>query len=313
MNLLCAAWLLLVALGAEPPAAPIDPIQAEYERLIELDEAALNEVEKIGRDAEAFAAQGTPTPRSVLEARIRERLDPVLKGYESFLQKHPRHVEAFLAFGSFLNEVGETEEAVAQWEKAREIDPRNPAAWNNLANVFGHDGPIKKALVFFERAIELDPKEPVYLHNLAIMTFLYRKDVRQVYRLTEDQVFDKSLELYQRAIRLDPTNFVLAADYAQSYYGIKPPRPEAAVRAWNDALKLAPTPSDQEGVYLHLARVQILSGQFEEASRQLDRVQQAEHDEVKTRLRRLLAQKRSGATDPSADETIPGAAPAKLR
>lgn len=291
MNLLLAGWLILAVFAAEPSLSPVDPVQAEYEKLLEQDEAALNEVEKMARDAEAFAAQGVPTPKILVETRIRERLEPVLKAYEAFLQQHPKHVEGWLAFGSFMNEVGDHEGAIAHWETARGLDPNNPAAWNNLANVFGHDGPIKKALIFYERAIELDPKEPVYLHNLAIMTFLYRKDVRQAYRITEEEVFDKSLELYRRALRLDPTNFVLSADYAQSYYGIKPLRLEAAMGAWNDTLKLASTDSDREGVYLHMARVQTMAGKFDEALRYLERVRLAEHDEVKARLLRSVQQR----------------------
>jgi tetratricopeptide (TPR) repeat protein len=224
-----------------------------------------------------------------------------LKAYEAFLHQHPKHVEGWLAFGSFMNEVGDHEGATAHWETARGLAPNNPAAWNNLANVFGHDGPIKKALIFYERAIELDPREPVYLHNLAIMTFLYRKDVRQTYRITEEEVFDKSLELYRRALRLDPTNFVLSADYAQSYYGIKPLRLEAAMEAWNDTLKLASTESDREGVHLHMARVQTMAGKFDEARRHLERVRLAEHDEVKARLLRSVEQ-RSAQETPATPE-----------
>ena len=46
------------------------------------------------------------------------------------------------------------------------LDPKNPAAWNNLASVYGHHGPMAKAFEYYTKAIELNPGESVYYHNL---------------------------------------------------------------------------------------------------------------------------------------------------
>jgi len=86
----------------------------------------------------------------------------------------------------------------------------------------------------------LNPKEPVYYHNFGTTVFLFRKDAMEHYRINEQQVFDKALELYAQAIKHDPTDFPLATDVARTYYGIKPPRPEEALRSWTNALSLAP-------------------------------------------------------------------------
>ena len=75
-------------------------------------------------------------------------------------------------------------------------------------------------------------------------------------------MFDKALALYQKAIKLDPDNFPLATDYAQSYYGIKPLRTNDALVAWTNALHIARDEVEREGVYIHLARIKISIRKF---------------------------------------------------
>lgn len=276
---------------ASVEAAPQDAVAAEYEKLLEKDEAALQKIEKLMAEFDAFATNGAPGSRAALFAKVDEVIDGVKRSYDGFLERNPKHVDAYLAYGSFLNELGDEEGATVKWEKARELDPKNPSAWNNLANVFGHIGPIKKAFQYYEKAIELDPKEPVYLQNLATTTYLFRKDAAETYRIDEEAVFNKALDLYRQAMKLDPTNIVLATDYAQSYYGIKPMRVEDAIAAWKHCLTLAKSDVEKQGIYLHLARVELNAGLFEEAQKHLDLVKDPSMDDLKKRLQRNLEKK----------------------
>ncbi|MBI4660858.1 MAG: tetratricopeptide repeat protein [Verrucomicrobia bacterium] len=270
---------------------PNDPVEKEYLSLLEKDDAAQEEADKWIRDHQAFEAAGAGTSRAALAARIEQRFESVRKAYDGFLQHHPKHTRARLAYGSFLNDTGQEDEAVVQWEKARELDPKNPAAWNNLANHYGHRGPVDKAFAYYEKALELNPREPVYLQNLATTTYLFRRDAMEYYKITEPQVFDRALELYRKALKLDPTNFILAHDLAQSYYGIKPLRTADALAAWKQALDLAHDDIEREGVYLHMARVELNSGLFEPARKHLLSVTNQIHLDLKNRLLRNLTQK----------------------
>ena len=291
----------------KPAAVEQDPVAQEYEKLLEKDEAALQQIEKIVAEFEAFSDKGAAGPRGVLIAKIDGLIAEVKKAYEDFLQKNSKHVDGFLAYGSFLNETGDEEGAIAQWEKARELDPKNPSAWNNLANIFGHIGPIKKAFQYYEKAIELDPKEPVYIQNLATTTYLFRKDAVEMYRIDEEAVFNKALDLYRQAMKLDPTNLVMATDYAQSYYGIKPLRTNDAIAAWNHCLTLAKNDVEKQGIYLHLARVELNSGMFDEAQKHLDMVKDPSMTELKNRLQRNLKKKRNPeAAEKAEDEKSAG-------
>ena len=184
-----------------------------------------------------------------------------------------------------------------QWEKARQLDPRDPATWNNLANYYGHNGPVTKAFAYYAKAIELNPREPVYFQNFATTVYLFRMDATDYFNIPEQKVFDKALDLYRQALALDPTNFVLAADLAQSYYGIRPTRYDDAMAAWQVAEKVANDDIERQGVFLHYARLQINAGKFDEARRNLDKVTQPIHDVVKGRLVRKLADEEAKAKE----------------
>jgi tetratricopeptide (TPR) repeat protein len=276
---------------------PSDPAEQELRQLMEDDDAALAEVDGWIQTNNAAIAAGLGDTKEALNQRIHTRLDTIRTNYTSFLRRHPDSARGYLAYGSFLDDIGEEDEGKVQFENASKIDPKNPAAWNNLANYYGENGPLTNAFADYARAIDLDPTEPVYYQNLATTVYLYRKDAREYYGLNEQQVFDKALALYRKAMQLDPENFELATDYAESYYGIRPLRTNDALVAWTNALTIAHSDVEREGVFIHLARVKTAAMRFDEARAQLDAVTNAFYTDVKATLERNLVQREYAATN----------------
>ncbi|MCS7090894.1 MAG: hypothetical protein RMN51_05060 [Verrucomicrobiota bacterium] len=297
-----------------PPGDFSDPIEQEYRRLLELDDEALEEIDRWIRDYQNVRAD-TPEARARLRQQVENRIRQVREKYEDFLRRHPTHARARLAYGSFLNEIKDEEGAVEQWEKARQLDPQNPAAWNNLANYYGHRGPVTNAFRYYERAIELDPREPVYYHNFGTTVYLFRKDAMEYFGLSEQAVFDKALDLYARSLQLDPTNFFLAHDIAQTYYGIRPLRTNEALLAWTYTLGLARDTIERQGVLIHLARIYIMASRFDKARELLERVTEPSLADLKARVWRNLEAREStarGETNPPAGSGRMDAAPVSV-
>lgn len=287
-----------------------DPVEQELRTIMEADDKAQADVDRWIKGNDPFASQGADFSEITLNARIERRFAEVTRAYEDFVRRHPNHARARLAYGSYLNDIGRDGEARVEWEKARELDPRNPAPWNNLADYYSHRGPVNKAFEYIEVAIKLDPFEPVYFQNLATLVFLFRKDAKEIYKLKDDEaVFRRAIDLYMRARRLAPDDFALATEVAQVYYFLKPERscdPEEAadaaaeladetLAAWDEALRLARTDLDRQGVLIHQARVCIQYDRLTLAREHLKGVTNPSLAELKSRLERNLEEKEKSA------------------
>ena len=278
-----------------------DMVEADFLKIMESDDAAADEIDGWILENQKFADLGAGLPRDELNRRIRKRLGSVRAAYDDFIKRNPNHARARLAYASFLEDNHEENAALEQMLKAKDIDPANPAAWNNLANFFGHNGPVTNAFAHYEQAIKLAPHESVYYHNFGNTVFLYRKDAMDYYGIGEQQVFDKALTLYSNSLHLDPTNFLLATDIAMTYYGIRPPRTDDALKAWDYALKLADGSLQREGVLIHLARMKMNAGNFTEARAHLNAVTNIGLAELKARVLRNLEAKEHSVSDPASN------------
>jgi len=282
-----------------------DPVARELQAIMDADDEAQEEIDRWIEEADQPNDPAAALSGVTLRGRIAQRIEPIKLRYQRFLEANPTNSAAFLAHGSFLNALGEEAGAIENWEKARRLDPKNPAAWNNLANTYAHIGPVEKSFPLYEEAIRLNPNEPVYLHNFGTLVFLFRRDATNHFNCDEQAVFQRAFGLYQRAIDLDPQNFQLAADVAQTYYGWNLPkmtnRVEAqqaelklaatALSSWTNALSLAPSDADREGVQLHFARWNIRLGRWEEAKSNLAAVTNEIHSIVRNRLQKTLLER----------------------
>jgi tetratricopeptide (TPR) repeat protein len=283
-----------------------DPTERELHTVMAGDDAAMDEVNAWINTNQI--PSGDTNAVAQFNQKIRDRLDVVKHDYDVFLRNHPDSARGYLAYGTFLNDIGDEEAAHVQYLNAKQLDPKNPAVWNQLANYYGEFGELTNAFIAYTEAIRLDPAEPVYYQNFATTVYLYRKDAREYYHITEQQVFDKALDLYKQAIKQAPEDLVIATDYAESYYGIKPMRTNDALLAWTNALKICKDENEREGVELHLARVKTFAGFYDDAQGQLDLVTNDAFHDMKVRLTRSLADHRNPPTNSVADTDINSAA-----
>jgi len=299
-----------------------DPVEREYLRILKEDDAALDEIDRWIRDAENQAKRSGGLESLTLKGRIEQRLAPVLDDYKNFLARHPNHLRARLAFGSFLNQIGRPAEALRQWQKAKEIAPNDPVPWNNLGAYYGHWGPIPKAFECFERAIRLAPGEALYYRNLASVVSTYWRDAKDYYKLSDTRAaVRKALAIYDKALRLQPKNFVWAVEAAQNYYFFKPeeePTPEArrkllreTLAAWERARKIAPDDLARQGVAVHIARAYLRFGLPDKAEAELRNVTHPAFAALRARLLKRAAEVRAGRSPKPSGPSSPAPAASK--
>ena len=112
---------------------PNDPVEKDYLKLLEMDDAAQDEVDKWIRDNQAFATEGAGVTAAELNQKIRKRFEVIRTAYDDFIKRHPRHVEARLAYASFLGDLNEEEGEKDQLLAAKALTPSRPSIWNNPA------------------------------------------------------------------------------------------------------------------------------------------------------------------------------------
>lgn len=311
IGLLGCSWSVAGELATNPPAAtgavaiasaPSTPAaDRELTRLMAEDDAAQAEIDGWIKEDLAFKAQGAGQVPAALNARIDQRIDPVIKSYEDFVRRYPEHVRGRLAYGTLLNDLGREEDAYLHFERARQLDPKSAAAWNNLGNYYSHKRLIRKALEAFSKAAELNPDTALYQQNLATCVFMFRAEAKQYFQWSDDQqVLRRALEHFKRARKLDPQNFALATDLAQVYYHLRPEPgsssaetearqeklTDEALGAWREALRLAHDDLEREGVLIHMARVCVEASRFAQATEYLGAVKDPRYDSLRQELER---------------------------
>ncbi len=206
----------------------------------------------------------TEAPPAV-EAQIHAQEHRLENDYRHFLNDHPEHARAMVAYGDFLEDHQREEEALRWWQKAVTVDPQEAYAYNDMANYYGHNGRAADALKLYDKAIALAPTEPIFRFNWATTCVSFRNQSREVYGWTNDEIFQRSLDQFRKARDLDPQNFELATAYAETFYMMPKPDWETAYTAWKYCLTQPFDESQKQLVYLHLARVSIKRERYEEA------------------------------------------------
>ena len=287
-NTLLLSPLFVVAIGIAAENIKNSPqsliAEKEFRSLLLLDDKIHLEVDQWIRDNAKLTEKKSGIPVESLGEQVRIRLNKVEQAYVAFLAKYPKHVEARLAFGSFYSGIAKLDDAMGQWSEARDLDKQNPVPWNNIGKAYGQKGNISEAIRHFTKASELAPKQPLYYRNLAAMLFAYPDQTARYYLIDRTQVIPKVLQLFKKALILDPKNFTLATDTAMVYLATRPFDAKEAINAWNNALVLAPDGRSKEGVLIHLARIHAHIGEAKIARELLGDVREPKFNELKNEI-----------------------------
>jgi tetratricopeptide (TPR) repeat protein len=246
------------------------------------------------------------TPASVT-GRWKAQVRRLEAGYKHFLNDHPQHTRAMVAYGSLLCDQGSEEEGIRWWKKAIEIDPREAYAYNDLANHYGHNGHAAEALRYYAKAIELVPTEAIFRFNWATTCQLFRNESHAVYGWNTDQIFQHSLEQFRSARDLAPQDFELSSAYAETFYQMPKPDWQEAYQAWQFCLR-QPLDDQQRGfVGGHLARVCVRLGRYDEAREWVAKLPPDQQAFVRRAIEQKIAELSGAATTNSPATPAPDA------
>ena len=273
-------------------------VEEEFRTILDEDNRALAQIAKIiDRNPELLKSDSAR--RDLMATDIRSHLNRVRNLYQAFLKKHPNHTQARVAYGSFLTHLDDRKGAENQWRKALDNDPSNAAALNNIATHIGAIAlqnkittRIPEAFSALDKAIKLAPKEPLYRHNLATTLSLYRSLAAKHYNKSEQQITRQALAQLEKALKLAPGNFEIAADLAETMYDLKPIPLKRAITAWNHAWQLTQVQAQRDWTLLQRAVLLGSHNRLDEAENMLDAMSGQSHGELTKKTRQAIAARR---------------------
>jgi len=304
MRRLLVTCLFVLAAFSRPARGEEDPREAERQFRFLLSR---------GDELRAQSDQFDNHTAAADTARWKAQWHRLEGDYRHFLNDHPQHARAMVAYGDLLYDEHNEEDGVRWWEKAIVADPREAYAYNSLANHYGHCGRAADALRYYAKAIELAPTEPVFRFNWATTCQLFRKESHSVYGWDTEEIFERSLAQFRSARDLAPQDYDLSTAYAQTFYQMPKPDWTEAYKAWQFCLNQNLDPQQRDFVRANLARVCIRMGRSDEAKEWAAKLPPGEQDLIRRSIERKIAEMGKPDAASSATTSTPAtAAPTAL-
>ena len=150
--------------------------------------------------------------------RVAERI------YFDLLKRSPNNWRVYFGYGYFLTRVGRHVQAIENYKKVLSFLPENISAINNMAVSYTYLADYKSAASMFELAAKIDPDIGVFA-NIGSMYYSYGE-------------FEKAMEAYKKALKLEPNNYQLLS-YLGDAYKFIPGKKNSANDVFNKVIEVA--------------------------------------------------------------------------
>jgi tetratricopeptide (TPR) repeat protein len=183
--------------------------------------------------------------------------------------------------GNLLLDQGKTDEAIALFQKAIQLDPDFGDAHYELGSALGMRGQWQQAIVEFQQAIRLQPNDQESHYNLG-HALLTEQDLdaaigefRRAILLKSDDAYaytdlgialdrkgkrDEAIAAYRQAIRLEPSNAAIHTNLGVAL--VRQGKHEEGIESLREALRLQPTAA---AIHYNLGNALDRMGKHEEA------------------------------------------------
>jgi tetratricopeptide (TPR) repeat protein len=207
------------------------------------------------------------------------QLDKAIQNYNEALRIKPDYVAALINLGVALKKKGEIAEATEKWEKVLELNPHNPSAHSNLGLAMAQQGKYDEAIKHFNDALKAKP-DSLGVHY--ILGIIYDKIGN----------YDMAIQNYNDAIRLEPDDVNARFNLALTY--TKLGRYDLAVQNYDDILRINP---NHVGALNNLGLLLKEQGKISEAIRKWERMLQIEPDNPRVHFNIGLVMAEQGKHD----------------
>ena len=146
------------------------------------------------------------------------------KTFKSVMELYPDDPELFFEYGLYLDDRGQTDQALVYMEKVLLIKKDDPYALNYIGYTWAEKGlNLDKSLDYLSRAVEQKPEDGFIKDSLGWVLFKLGK-------------IDQAVEQIEKALEIEPDDPTINEHMGDVYY--RAGRSSKAVSAWSKALSL---------------------------------------------------------------------------
>lgn len=234
---------------------------------------------------------------------LRPQLQRLVFDYERYLREYPNVAAGYVSYSLLLGNplLDERKRAAALLLRANELNPDLPIVKNQLGKYLAEDGRPLEAINYFLAAVQLEPKEPLYHFQVGQLLSAARDDFLRSGEWTDEQIETAMRDAFERAVALAPDNVAFAYRHAESFYELKYPEWNEALRTWQALEGKVTTPVERQTIRLHRANILIKQGR-EAAAREVlasvtEPVLRTQKEELIAQLEKPAGEKAEGLKD----------------
>lgn len=157
--------------------------------------------------------------------RQKGKPDEAIAQYEEALRLDPKEAEAHHNIGLSLMQKGKVDDAIAQYRQALQLNPKLLNAYVNLGDALLQEGKADDAMAQYLAALKINPDDPMAHYNLGTVLFRQGK-------------LDEAIAHFERAVQIKP-------DYSDAHDNLggalaEKGRLDEAIAHFQEALRINP-------------------------------------------------------------------------
>jgi tetratricopeptide (TPR) repeat protein len=181
----------------------------------------------------------------------RGELDQAIAEFQTAIQLDPKDAKAHYNLGLAYQQQDKLDEAAAAYQEAIGLDPDLANAHNNLGHIYYTQGRPEQAIAEYQEAIRINPDDDTAHYNLALSYY-------------HQGLLDQAIAEYEETVRLNPDNADAYYNLGRAYY--EQGKLDKAIGAWTESIRIEPADSM---AHSNLGRAYFDQGRLDDASAEL--------------------------------------------
>ena len=165
--------------------------------------------------------------------------EKAIAAYQKAIQFEPKFADAYGGLGVIYWRTGNLDAAIRHCQKAIKIAPENIEFHQNLTRIYWQKGRYDAAAIGYRIILELNPSDENALHHLGLI-------------LLSKQAYDEAVSYFQKVLQINPDSALTHGALGVAYHKLG--EKDLAIREFQEVLRLDPRNQNARKMLEHLGQ-----------------------------------------------------------